>query len=136
MASLITRRQAVVAAAALAVVPTAASATNRFSVISISNETQVNIGLSWRWSGPDWKQMKLAAGASHWWSHKYDRPNENRSPDFVLKFDSDGRSGSEYPDTRVLRGNAAPEQNFDLGHKYAFRYDGPSKRYVKLIDLG
>jgi hypothetical protein len=80
--------------------------------------------------------MKLAAGANHWWSHKYDRPNENRSPDFVLKFDSDGRAGSEYGDTRVLRGNAAPEQNFDLGHKYVFRYDDPSKRYVKLIDLG
>ena len=38
MASSITRRQALVAATALAVVPSAASATNRYSVISISNE--------------------------------------------------------------------------------------------------
>jgi hypothetical protein len=136
MASSITRRQALVAATALAVVPSAASATNRYSVISISNETQVDIGLSWHWADPGWKHMQLAPGANHWWSHKYDHPNENRSPDFELKFDSDGRTGSTYSETKVLRGHAAPEQNFDLGHKYVFRYDGPSKRYIKLMDVG
>ena len=62
MASSITRRQALVAATALAVVPSAASATNRYSVISISNETRVDIGLSWRWSGPGWKRTATRPG--------------------------------------------------------------------------
>lgn len=136
MASSITRRQALVAATVLAVVPSAASATNRYSVISISNDTQANIFLEWRWSSPEWKKLTLAAGARHWWSHKYDRPNENRSPDFQLRYDSDSRSGAKYTETETLRGYAAPEQNFDLGRKYAFRYDGPSKRYIKLLSVG
>jgi hypothetical protein len=133
MALSITRRQALVAATALAVVPSAALATNRFSVITITNETDMNIALQWRWSSPEWKQATISPRGRRMWSHKYDKPNENRSPDFQVRFDSDGRSGSRYTESETLRGYAAPEANFDLGRQYVFRYDGPSKRYIKLL---
>jgi hypothetical protein len=29
----------------------------------------------------------------------------------------------------------APEENYDLGHKYGFRYNGPSKRDIEIYDL-
>jgi glycosyltransferase involved in cell wall biosynthesis len=33
-------------------------------------------------------------------------------------------------------GRATVEQRYDLGHKYVFRYDRGSTRYIELFDLG
>jgi hypothetical protein len=134
MASSITRRQALVAATVLAVVPSAASAATRFSVISVANETQANLVISWRWGNDDWKQTRLGPGARHWFSYKYAQANQNHSPDFHLKFDAD-TSSAKYTEPKKLRGYAAAEENYDLGRKYAFRYDGPSKRYIELYAI-
>jgi len=135
MASSITRRQALVAATVLAVVPRTASASTRFSVISIVNETRANLVISWRWGDDDWKQSRLGPSARHWFSYKYAQANQNRSPDFHLKFDADTSSAKD-PEPRKLRGYAAPEESYDLGRKYAFRYDSPSKRYIELYAIG
>jgi hypothetical protein len=136
MASSLTRRQALGSgiATALFLAPGVASAATRFAVVSIVNETQANLVISYRWGDGEWKQTRLGPSARHWWSYKYPNPNENRSPDFHLKFDAD-TSSSKYTEPKKLHGFAAAEENFDLGHKYAFRYDGPSKRYIEIFDI-
>ena len=60
--------------------------------------------------------------------------NLDHSPQLVVKFDADGTS-AKYLQEYVLKRRAAPEQNYQLGHKYAFRYDGPSRRYIDLVDI-
>jgi hypothetical protein len=134
MASSLTRRHTLVAASALLLVPGTAFAANRFSVISITNETRANLTISWRWASDEWKQTFLGPNARHVWWYEYKQVDQNMSPDFHLRFDAD-TSSSKYTEPKKLHGRAAPEANFDLGHKYAFRYDGPSKRYIEIYEL-
>jgi hypothetical protein len=139
MASTFTRRQALAGAgmgAALFLAPGVGhAAVTRFAVVSIANETQTSLLLSYRWGDSDnWQQINLRPGARHWWSHRFSRPNENRAPPFYIRFDSDTTS-KRYIEPWKLTGRAAVEERFDLGNKYALRYDGPSRRYVEIFDV-
>jgi hypothetical protein len=111
-----------------------AQAATRFAMVSIANETSYNITFSYRWGDGAWQSTTMAPGARRWFSWKYPQPNENRSPAFQVRFDADG-TGSKYIEKYDLKRRAAVEQNYDLGHKYAFRFDGPSKRYIELYNL-
>src|SRR5262249_15400620 len=73
-------------------------------------------------------------GARHWFSWKYPRPDYDHSPNFIISFDAD-TTGQRYGEDKTLHGFRAPEENYNLGHKYAFRYDGPSKRYIEIYDM-
>jgi hypothetical protein len=138
MASHVTRRQAMTgtccAAALSFLAPSIAFAAKRFSVVSLVNETQANLTISYRWAQESWKQVRLTPGAREMFVWPYSKPDEDRSPDLHVTFDADS-SASKYAEAKKLRGFAAEEQNFDLGHKYSFRYDGPSKRYIELWDI-
>jgi hypothetical protein len=118
MASHVTRRQAMTgtccAAALSFLAPSIAFAAKRFSVVSLVNETQANLTISYRWAQESWKQVRLTPGARELFVWPYSKPDA---------------------EAKKLRGFAAEEQNFDLGHKYSFRYDGPSKRYIELWDI-
>ena len=137
MASTFTRRQAlagVCMGAALVLAPGVAHAVTRFAVVSIANETQTTLLLSYRWGDSDnWRQINLRPGARHWWAHRFSRPNENRAPYFYIRFDSD-TSSRRYVEPWKLTGRAA-EERFELGNKYALRYDGPSRRYIEIFDV-
>jgi hypothetical protein len=67
-------------------------------------------------------------------SHEFSKPNENRAPHFYIRFDSD-TSSKRYIEPWKLTGRAAVEARFELGNKYALRYDGPSRRYVEIFDV-
>jgi hypothetical protein len=138
MASTFTRRQALAGScigAALFLAPGVACATTRYAVVSIANETRANMTLSYRWGTNDeWHQIHVGPGEKRWWSHKFKTPNENRAPPFYLRFDSD-TSSKRFIEPWKLVGRAAEEESFELGNKYAFRYDGPSKRYIEIFDL-
>src|SRR5690348_6343274 len=121
------------AAALLFIIPTA-NAADRFAVISIANETNANITVSYHWGDGQRKTHFFRPGARQWFSYKYARPDDNHSPDFFISFDAD-TTNQRYGEDKKLHGYRAPEQNFGLGHKYAFRYDGPSKRFIEIYDM-
>jgi len=112
-----------------------AEAADRFAVISIANETNANITVVYRWAdNPKNKKRHLfRAGTRTWFSHQYARPDENRSPDFFLAFDADS-TGQTFQEEKRLHGFRAPDQTYELGHKYVFKYDGPSKRFIEIYD--
>jgi hypothetical protein len=113
--------------------PARLEAADRFAVVSIVNETTATITLTYRWGNDEKKRRTFAPGARHWFSYEYTRANANRSPDFFVTFDADTTKG-KYSEEKKLHGFRAPEQNYDLGHKYVFRYDGPAKRFIELYD--
>ena len=57
-----------------------------------------------------------------------------RQPDFHIKFDANSAQ-TKYEEKKKLHGFRAPDQSYDLGHKYAFRYNGPTKRFIEIYDL-
>jgi hypothetical protein len=138
MASTFTRRQALAGScmgAALFLAPGVAHAVTRYAVVSIANETQTNVLLGYRWGDSEtWHQINLGPGAKHWWSHTFAKPNENKAPPFYIRFDSD-TSAKRYIEPWKLTGRAAAEQLFELGNKYALRYDGPTRRYIEIFDV-
>jgi hypothetical protein len=109
-------------------------AADRFAVVSIANETKANITMTYQWGDGRSQSKFLAPGSRSWFSYKYARPDENRSPDFIASFDADARSGASYHEKKRLHGYRAPEENYSLGHKYVFRYNGPSKTYIELYE--
>ena len=140
MASTFTRRQALAGScmgAVLVLAPGVACATTRFAVVSILNETRASLVLGYRWGDwakDQWRQVNVTPGDKLFWSHKLDALNVNNAPYFYIRFDSD-TSSRRYVEPWKLIGRAAVEENFDLGNKYAFRYDGPSRRYVEIFDI-
>ena len=136
MASTFTRRQALAGScmgAALFLAPGIAYAHARFAVVSIANETPVNLVLSYHWGDNDaWQATYVGAGKRLFWSHPLS--NANRAPYLFIRFDSD-TSNKRYIEPWKLIGRAAVDEKFELGNKYAFRYDGSSRRFIEIFDV-
>jgi len=109
-------------------------AAKRFAVVSVTNETRANLTIVFRWGNEPWQRKNLPAGDKHWFAWRYSRPDEDRSPDLFVKFDADA-GVSRYTEEKRLHGYAAEDETFELGHLYAFRYDGPAKRYIEIWDV-
>ena len=110
-------------------------AANRFSVVSIANETNANVGISYKWGENDAvRRMFLAPRERRWFSWAYPTENYNRSPDFLIQYDAD--AGGQYFKSgwKRLRGYASPDQNFAGGNEYVFKYDGPTQRFIEIRD--
>ena len=110
-------------------------AANRFSVVSIVNETNANVGISYKWGPNDAvKSMRLQPRERRWFSWAYPRENYDRSPDFLLQYDAD--TGGKYYRSgwKRLRGYASPDQNFAGGNEYVFKYDGQTHRFIEIQD--
>jgi hypothetical protein len=114
--------------------PPKAEAADRFAMISIANETNANITIVYRWGNGEKKRHSFAPGARQWFSYRYPKPDADQSPDFFISFDAD-TTKQNYKEDQRLHGFRTPEENYDLGHKYAFRYNGPSKKYIEIYDL-
>jgi hypothetical protein len=117
------------------IMPLAASAANRYGVIGLSNETQVTINYQFQVGDGPWQSKSIAPGGKYWFSHEYERANENRSPAFRIRFDSDIRRGRDFTIKYKLERRAAIGQGYQYGKKYAFRYDGGDRRYVDLKSI-
>jgi hypothetical protein len=121
------------AAASIVSIAASAYAADRFAVISIANQTNANITVSYHWGDGQRRTHSFTPGARHWFSYKYPRPDADHSPDFFVTFDAD-TTNQRYGEDKKLHGYRAPEENYNLGHKYAFKYNGPSKRYIEIYD--
>jgi hypothetical protein len=69
-----------------------------------------------------------------WFSHEYKFANENHSPTFRIRSDSD-LSGQRFNITYKLERRAAVGQGYGYGKKYAFRYDGGDRRFIDLKSI-
>ena len=108
-------------------------AANRFAVVGVENGTHVTIRMEHKWGDGSWKLDVLPPGGRKWLWHTYDNPNENRSPRFHLRFDSDLQPGKRFDINYDLKKRAAPAHDWEDAHKYVFRFDG-NRNYIDLYE--
>jgi hypothetical protein len=109
------------------------AAANRFAVVGVENGTHVTIRLQHKWGDGAWRMDVLQPGHRKWFWHEYDRANENRSPRFNVRFDSDLNPGEVFHINYALRKNAAPAHEWENAQQYIFRYDG-HRKYIDLFE--
>ena len=112
--------------------PGDAVAADRFAVIGIENSTHVNVRYQHRWGEGNWGNDALAPGERKWYWHEFKFANEDKNPPFHMRFDSDLSPGT-FVEKYHLIGYSAPDHNWDMAHKYIFKYDR-SKNFVDLFD--
>jgi hypothetical protein len=112
-----------------------AKAADRFGVIGIENATHVTIRLQHRWlekESTPWGSDVLAPGHRKWYWWPFSRPNEDKTPPFHVRFDSDLSPGT-FVEKYHLNAFQAPAHEWENAHKYIFRYDGGGK-FIELYD--
>ena len=109
---------------------TTAAAADRFGVVGIENATQVTIRMQHRWGDGTWKADVIPPGTRkhYWWT--YAVQNQDKSPPFHVKFDSDLSKGTFF-EKYDLKKNACPDHTWECSHKHVFRYDG-GKTFIEL----
>jgi hypothetical protein len=116
-----------------------AFAADRFGVVGLTNQTDFTIKFYTKTGSNDWIFGTIAPGARLWYSHTYDFANENRSPVYSVRFDSDlRRSGGVQKNfwiVRPLQHRAAVGQSYDEGKKYAFVYDDGNRQFIDIVPL-
>ena len=123
------------AVAATMMNPAPAEAADRFAVLGIENKSTHTITYSYKWGNEAWKSITLKPGARqlHWWT--YAKVNDDHSPNFTIRFDSEFDPNQkpifiEY----ALKRYAAPAHDWEDAKKYVFRNDG-NNLYVDLKEV-
>jgi hypothetical protein len=107
-------------------------AADRFGVVGIENATHVTVRFQHKWGDRSWNEDVLAPGQRKWFSWQYTHANEDRSPPFHVKFDSDLSPGKFFEGYH-LEAYRAPDHGWDFAHKYIFKYDR-TKNFIDLFD--
>ena len=111
----------------------AANAADRFGVIGVENSTKVVIRLQHRWgTSGAWASDTLPPGERKWYWWTFTKPNEDKTPQFQVRFDSDLSPG-QFVENYDLTAYQAPAHEWVNAHKYIFRYDGGGK-FIELYD--
>jgi hypothetical protein len=110
-----------------------ADAANRFAVVGVENATHVTIRVQHKWGDGEWKTDVIRPGQRKWFWWTYRHANDNHSPRFNVKFDSDLQPGKVFTINYHLKKNAAPAHDWEDAHQYVFRYDG-NRNYIDLYD--
>jgi hypothetical protein len=108
-----------------------ADAANRFAVVGVENSTHVTIRVYHKWGDGEWKQDVIPAGGKKWYWWTYANANDNHSPKFHVRFDSDLNPGKIFTINYDLTKNAAPAHDWEDAQKYVFKYDG-NRNYIDL----
>jgi hypothetical protein len=109
-----------------------AEAADRFGVVGIENATHVTIRLQHRWGDGPWSTDVMSPGARKWYWSEYHVANQDRSPPFHVRFDSDLSPGTFY-EKYDLRKNRAPDHDWNYAHKYTFKYNG-NRSFIELYE--
>ncbi len=123
-----------VAIAATMLSPGTTSALNRFAVTGIEDSSTNTITYQYMWGNDPWHNATQKPGEQrlHW--HTYAKANENKSPEFHFKFDSEfDPKQKPFFITYKLKKNAAPAHDWEVAHKYVFKNDG-NKFFVDLYE--
>jgi hypothetical protein len=111
-----------------------AHAANRYGIACIDNRTNQRINFSVKIGGGPWKQQNLAAGYKRWFTHTYDKVNENSSSQIRVRFDSDLR-GTNFTTVYKLTRHTAVTDKCEEGYIYAFRYEPRDRKYIDLVPV-
>jgi hypothetical protein len=123
-----------VAIAAGMFAPSKAEAAERYAVVGIENTTKNTINLQHKWGDGKWHTDVLKPGEKKWYWWTYEFANEDKSPPFHVRFDSDLKPGEVFEIGYHLKKNAAPAPDWKYAHKYIFKYDG-DRKYIDLYEL-
>ena len=93
---------------------------NRYGIVTVHNKTQWTIKYSYRIGNGAWHQASVEPGRLRYYWHEYDFANENRSPSFHIRFDSDMGPGAAWRQFRLER-NPAAWVNAEFGRHYDFK---------------
>jgi len=127
------RVNAVVAIGALAaILPASAHALNRFGVVCVKNKTDVTVFYRHHVGKGEWREDSLRPGWNQAFAHKYDRPDENRSPELDIQFDSDLRTQKRFDVTYKLPRRPAAGDSCAEGAQYQFEYDRGNRGFIDL----
>ena len=113
-------------------VPLRSEAADRFGVVGVDNSTRVTIRLQHRWGDGQWASETLPPGTHKWYWWEYTTANEDKSPPFHVRFDSDLSPG-RFVEKYDLKKNRAPAHEWHFAHKYTFKYDG-NEKFVELFE--
>jgi hypothetical protein len=111
--------------------PDGAEASNRFAVVGLENGTHVTIRVQHKWGDGQWKEDVVPPGGRKWFWWTYAHANDNTSPKFHVKFDSDLHPGKIFTINYDLKKNAAPAHEWENARQYVFKYDG-TRDYIDL----
>jgi hypothetical protein len=112
--------------------PTAAHAVFRYGVACVKNHTEHIVFYQYKEADGTWHGGSLRPGWETSFAHKYSRPNEDRSPELDIKFDSDLTAQRQFTTTYKLPRRAAVGDSCKEGAQYAFQYDGGNRRFIDL----
>jgi hypothetical protein len=104
----------------------------RYGIVTIHNETPYVIRYSYRIGDGNWHQVTLEPKHCRYYWHEYAYANENRSPNFHIRFDSDMTSGVATRRLTLSR-NRAPYVKSEFGRHYDFKTmsDGQINLYAR-----
>jgi hypothetical protein len=120
-------------AAALFLTPGEALATDRCGVIGIVNNTRVPLHYSYKIGNGGWQKATIQPGDQTLYWHWYSSGNEDKSPTFLIRFDSDLTSHNFFLEYTLTRYRAS-EPTWAKAKQYQFSYDG-SGRMVDLYSI-
>jgi hypothetical protein len=114
------------------ILPTPAQAVDRFGVVCVKNKTDVTILYRVQENNGEWRVKSLQPGWEQAFVHKYSRPNENRSPELDIQFDSDLRAQRQFAVKYKLPRRAATGDSCGEGAQYQFEYDRGNRLFIDL----
>jgi hypothetical protein len=98
----------------------------RYGIVTIHNKTDVTINYAYRIGNGAWRQTSISPGNYRYYYHQYAFANENRSPTFHIRFDSDLGPGIAMKGY-VFKRNPAAWPNADFGRHYNFKRTGGNR---------
>ena len=110
-----------------------AVAADRFGVIGVENGTKVVIRMQHRWGDGQWTNDVLRPGERKWFWWEFKRANEDKTPRFHVRFDSDLSPGTFWENYK-LQAYQAPDHEWASAHKYTYKYDGNTRKFIELYD--
>jgi hypothetical protein len=112
--------------------PSATQALNRFGVVCVTNKTELIVPYRFKETDGVWHIGSLRPGWQQSFVHKYTRPNEDRSPELDIQFDSDLRAQKMFSVKYKLPRLAAPGDGCKEGAQYQFQYDRGERFFIDL----
>jgi hypothetical protein len=112
--------------------PTAAYAVFRYGVACVKNHTDQMVFYQYKEADGTWREGSLRPGWEMTFAHKYSRPNEDRSPELHIKFDSDLNAQRRFTVPYKLPRTAAVGDSCKEGAQYAFQYEKGNRRFIDL----
>lgn len=117
---------------ATTILPTSVQAMNRFGVVCVKNKTDIAIVYRYQLGNGDWRVASMQPGWEQSFAHKYSSPNEDKSPELDVQFDTDLRAQRQFNAKYKLPRRAAAGDSCAEGAQYQFEYDRGNRGFIDL----